>query len=451
MKTTVERVDDTTVKLTVTVEPSRVTEAIDEAARRLASEVRIPGFRPGRAPKRVLESRLGKDAIWAEAARDALPRFYSEAAQAEELAVISQPEIELETFEDGREAVFSATVEVRPEIEVPDYAQLQIPHPDWEVTDAEVDEQIERLRERFATLETVTRPARVGDHVLMSVSGARGGEAVPEASADDTVYEVGDPEQTDSELDRNLVGARAGAILKFTDTLGADYGERAGQQVAFTVIVKEVKTRRLPDLDDEFVADASEFETVEELRSALREHLAAEKLAQARDALRGRVVEAVSDLVEVPLPPSMVASELRYRLEQVERQAEQYGMPLDAFLSAAGLSNEQLLERFEAEARKSVKAQLVVEAVARDAGIEVESDDLREELTRQAAHLGRDANELAELMGHPEGVTALVGQTYRRKAVEHLVAGVQVLSGPPQAAEEAPSTDRTDLGDDTAS
>jgi trigger factor len=451
VKTTVERVDDTTVKLTVTVEPSRVTEAIDEAARRLASEVRIPGFRPGRAPKRVLESRLGKDAIWAEAARDALPRFYSEAAQAEELAVISQPEIELETFEDGREAVFSATVEVRPEIEVPDYAQLQIPHPDWEVTDAEVDEQIERLRERFATLETVTRPARVGDHVLMSVSGARGGEAVPEASADDTVYEVGDPEQTDSELDRNLVGARAGAILKFTDTLGADYGERAGQQVAFTVIVKEVKTRRLPDLDDEFVADASEFETVEELRSALREHLAAEKLAQARDALRGRVVEAVSDLVEVPLPPSMVASELRYRLEQVERQAEQYGMPLDAFLSAAGLSNEQLLERFEAEARKSVKAQLVVEAVARDAGIEVESDDLREELTRQAAHLGRDANELAELMGHPEGVTALVGQTYRRKAVEHLVAGVQVLSGPPQAAEEAPSTDRTDLGDDTAS
>lgn len=448
MKTSVERVDDTTVRLTVTVEPSRVTEAIDQAARRLAGEVRIPGFRPGRVPKRVLESRLGKETIWQEAARDALPRFYSEAAQAEELAAVGQPEIELDTFEDGQEAVFSATVEVLPEIAVPDYTNLQVPHPDWELTDAELDEEIDRLRERFATLEPVARPARVGDHVLVSISGVRGSEPVPEASADDTLYEIGDPEQTDSELDRNLLDAKAGAILKFTDTLGADYGERAGQQVAFTAIVKEVKTRRLPDLDDAFVAEASEFETVDELREALREHLAAEKLAQSRTALRGRVVEAVSELVDVPLPPSMVAGELAYRLEQVDRQAAQYGMARDEFLAAAGLSNEQMLKEFESAARKAVKAQLVVEAVAREAGIELDREDLRTEVTQQAAQLGRDPNEFAELMGQPEGVSALIGHAYRRKAVDHLVASVQVLSGPP--ATDAPSTEPADPGDDAA-
>ncbi|HVM14911.1 MAG TPA: trigger factor [Egibacteraceae bacterium] len=432
MKTSVERVDDTTVKLSVTVEPERVTEAVDEAARRLASEVRIPGFRPGRAPKRVLESRLGKDAIAQEAARDALPRFYSEAAQAEELSVVGPPEIELDTFEDGKEAVFSATVEVRPEIELPDYEELQVPHPDWELTDEEVDEQLEALRERFASLETVSRPAQQGDHVLISISGTQGGQPVPEVAADDTLHEISDPEESDSELDRNLLGAQPGAILKFTDTLGPGYGERAGQQVQLTAIVKEVKAKRLPDLDDAFAADASEFDTIDELRTELRAHLAREKRAQAEQALRGRVVEAVAELVDVPLPTSMVQTEVRFLLDRVAQQAEQYGMSVEQFLQAAGVSNEQMLEQFEAEAEQAVKAHLVLDAVARDAELEIERNDLRGEVALQAARMGRDPSELAEFMSQPERVGALVSDALRRKAIDHLLEKVQVLSGPPE-------------------
>lgn len=432
MKTTVERIDDTTVKLSVTVESDRVTEAIDEAARRLASDVKVPGFRPGRAPKRVIESRLGKDTIAQEAVRDALPRFYSEAAQAEELAIVGQPEIEVDTFEDGKEAVFSATVEVRPEVTLPDYTGLQVPHPEWELTDEELEEQLEGLRERFAKLETVSRPAQQGDHVLISVSGKQGDKPVLEAAADDTLHEVADPEESDSELDRNLLGAKPGEILKFTDTLGPGYGEKAGQEVEFTVIVKEVKAKQLPALDDAFAADASEFETIDELRSELRDHLAREKRNQAAQALRGRVVQAVTELVEVPLPASMVQTELRFLLDRVAQQAEQYRMGVDEFLQAAGVSNEQMLEQFEAEARETVKAQLVLDAVGREAGLEIERNDLRAEVALQASRMGRDPNDLAEYMSEPERVGALVADALRRKAIDHLLDSVQVLSGPPE-------------------
>lgn len=441
MKTSVERVDDTTIKLSVTVDSARVTEAIDAAAQRLASEVKVPGFRPGRAPRKVLESRLGKDTIAQEALRDALPAFYSEAAQAEELDAVGPPDFDLDTFEDGKDAVFSATVEVRPEFELPDYADLQVPHPEWELTEEDLQEQLDGLRERFATLETVQRPAQAGDHVLLSMSGQHAGQPVPEVAADDTLHEVGDPEETDSELDRNLLGASPGAILKFSDTLGPDYGDRAGQEVELTAIVKEIKARRLPDLDDEFAADASEFDTMDELRDELREHLAKEKRQQAEIALRGRVVQAVTELVELPLPPSMVQEELRFRIDRVNQQAEQYGMTYEQFLQAAGVSNEELLARFEEEAQEAVKAQLVIDAVGRDAGIEVKRDDLRGEVAAQAMRLGRDPNELAEFMSHPDRVSALVTDAFRRRAIDHMVASVQVLSAPPEEPPKAPPED----------
>lgn len=434
MKTSVERIDDTSVKLSVTVDAERVSEAIAAAAERLAADVKVPGFRPGRVPKRVLESRLGKDTIAHEAARDALPHFFSEAARAEDLAAVGPPEYDLETFEDGAEGVFTATVEVRPDLEVPEYGDLQIPHPDWELTEEEVDEQLDALRERFATVETVERPAQVGDHVLLSLSGSKDGEPVPEVAADDTLYEVEDPEESDAELDRQLAGAAPGAILKFTDTLGPDYGERAGQEVDLTAIVKEVKAKRLPELDDAFATDASEFDTVDELRAELRRVLGEQKLEHARQELRGKVVEAVVERVEVPLPPSMVQGELRYRLDRVAAQAEQYGMSTEQLLAASGVNTEELLAQFEREAEEAVKAQLVLDVIGKEAGIELGAEDLQVEVMRQAQRLGKDPKELAELMSQPEHIGALMTDAFRRKTIDHLLGQVQVLSGPPEGA-----------------
>jgi trigger factor len=430
VKTSVERVDETTAKLSVTVEADRVRDAIETAARKLAGEVRVPGFRPGKVPRRVLETRLGKDVIVAEAVRDALPEFYGEAARTADLAVVGPPEFDVAVFEEGKDAEFTATVEVRPDIELPDYESLQVPHPDWEVTDEEVDAQLEVLRERFAELETVQRPVRAGDHVLVSVTGSRHGQRVEEASADDVLYEVHDPDQSDSRLDERLVGATTGAILKFNDTLGPDHGDLAGEELSFTAIVKEVKQKQLPALDDEFALTASEFDTVDELRDDIRRQLAREKLAYAMAALRGRVVEAVRDQVDVPVPHALVQQEVRLRLARLTQQAESHGLDLERYLQASGTSTEDLLTRLEQEAHQTVKGQLVVDEVARRAGVEVSREDLGMEIARQAARLGQPPEEVARFMTHEDRIGFLVSDVLRRKAIDHLVDAVQVLSAP---------------------
>ena len=439
MKTTVERVDDTTVKLSITVEAERVGEAIDHAAGHLSEQVKVPGFRPGKVPRRVLETRLGKQTLIQEAVKEFLPHFYAEAAQAEQLDVVGPPEFDLDTFEDGKDAEFSATVEVRPEFEVPDYQGLQVPHPEWEVTDEDIEAQLDAMRERFAELETVDRPVEPGDYVVVTVVGTRDGERVDEVSVEDLLYTVPvlpEGEESDSALDRNLLGASAGDELTFTDTLGPDYGELSGVEVDLVATVKEVKAKQLPELDDDFAVTASEFDTIDELRAELRTQLGQSKREHARNELRGAVVEAVGELVEVPLPQSMVQSELRFRLNRMAQQAQQYGMSLEQYLAAVGTSADSVFGDMEEDARKTVKAQLLVDAIGRAAQIDVTQEDLGGEIARQAMRLGRPPEELAEFMTHPDRIGALVSDAFRRKTIDHLVESVQVLSAPPEEQDE---------------
>lgn len=436
MKTTVERVDDVTVKLSITVEAARVSQAVEHAFAHLAADVKVPGFRPGRVPRKVLESRVGRDTIVSEAVREFLPVFYTEAIEAEGLDVVAAPELDVERFADGEDAAFTATVEVRPELEVPDLAALTVAHPEWEVTDEEVDTQLEGLRERFAELETVERGAEVGDWVVITVSGTRAGQSLEEVAESDVLHEVA--ADSDAVLDAQLVGAKAGAVLNFTDTLGEDYGaELGGQEVAFTALVKEVKVRRLPELDDDFAITASEFDTLTELRQDLSNTLGRQKRAFARQALRGEVVKAVADHVEVPLPPSMVAEEERFRLTRVAQQAETYGMSLEAYLGAVGSSADDFVARAREEASQTVKAQLVIDAIGRAQGIEVRQEDLGEEIARQAMRLGRDPEELARIMtASRERVAALASDAFRRKTIDAILDAVAVTGAPPDEADD---------------
>jgi trigger factor len=446
VKTSVERVDDTTVKLSVTVEAERVGQAINEAAQRLGSQVKVPGFRPGHVPRRILETRFGKEALVQEAVSTTLPQLYAEAAQAEQLEVVGSPQFDLETFEDGKEGQFSATVEVRPEIEVPDYSGLQVAHPDWEATDDDIAEQLDALRERFAELETVDRTVQPGDYVVVTVSGEHDGQPLEEVSVEDLLYtvpELPEGEESDSALDRNLLGAKAGDVLKFTDTLGPDYGDKADVEADITAIVKEVKAKRLPELDDDFAITASEFDTIDELRDELRTQFASHKKAQARAELRGKVVEAVCDLVEVPLPQSMVQQELHFRINRLGQQAEQYGLTLEQYLAAMSTTAEDVVKELEEEAGKTVKAQLVIDAIGRAENIDVVQEDLGAEIARQSMRLGRPPEELAEFMTHPDRIGALVSDAFRRKTIDHMVATVQVLSAPPDDEDDELEADDT--------
>jgi len=443
VKTTVERVDDTTVKLSVSVEAARVDAAIDEAARELAAQVKIPGFRPGRVPRRVLESRLGRDAVLQEAVRDALPLFYTEALETTDLAVVSAPEFDVATFADGQDAEFTATVEVRPDFDVPDYAGLEVEFPEWEVTDEELGEQLDALRERFADVETVSRPARPGDLALITLRGEWNGKTIDEVTQEDTLYEVGDPGVGERAMDRELVGASAGAILRFHDTLAADFGpELSGREVNFTLILKEVKVKKLPELDDDFALTASEYDTIAELRDDVRRNLSRQKRAYARQMLRGKVVEAVADQVEVALPNALVHAEEHFRVDRIAQQARAYGLDVEQYAQALGTTAEELIESQRGEARATVKAQLIVDRIGRDLGIGIGQEDLGEEIARQAARLGRPPEELAQLMtSTQERLSALVTDAFRRKTIDALVAAVTVTGGPPAGDEDLATPD----------
>lgn len=437
--TDVEKIDETRIKLSITVEADRVTKAIDAAAARLAGQVKIPGFRPGKAPLKVLESRLGKGAVAEEAVRQTVPGIYDEAIRelGEDVIPVGQPSFDIGDFERGKEATFTATVDVRPEFEVPDYEGLVVEHPEWELTDEELQQNLDAMRERFAEVDTVDRPAEAGDFVTVTITGKKkDGTVVDEASAEDMLYRI-PTEESDSELDARLVGASAGDTLEFTDVLGNDYPDGlAGQELDFTAEVKEVKVQTLPELDDEFALTASEFDTIEELKADLREQIGREKRQMARANLRGKVVEAVADLVEVPLPAALVEEEQRFRLNRLAHQAEHNGLTLDQFLSiASGGDVEELLGQLKTEAEQTVKAQLVVDEIGQKAGIQVEQADLGQEIGRQAMRLNRDPNEIAELMLHPERIGALYADAYRRKAIDMLMAAVEITNVPPDEPE----------------
>ncbi|HUG86466.1 MAG TPA: trigger factor, partial [Euzebya sp.] len=308
-------------------------------------------------------------------------------------------------------------------------------------------ENLDSLRERFAEVDTVDRPAQKGDFVTVTVTARKAdGAVVEEASAEDLLYRIPE-EDTDSELDAQLPGAAAGAVLSFTDVLGADYPDGlAGQELAFTAIVKEVKVRTLPELDDDFALTASEFDTIEELIDDLRDQIGREKRQMARSNLRGKVVETISELVDVPLPESLVEEEQRFRLNRLAHQAEHNGISFDQFLMlASGGDPQVLIDQIKTEAEETVRAQLVVDEIGQAAGIKIEQADLGQEIARQAMRLNRDPKEIAELMLHPDRIGALYADAYRRKTIDHILTKVEISNEPPE--EELDSPDSVDSPD----
>ncbi len=447
MDTRVERVDDTTVKLAVTVEPPRVKAALDEAARHLADEVKVPGFRKGRVPRKVLESRLGKGAVLQHAVQDSLPQFYAEAVQASELEPVGQPQFDLDTFEEGKDAEFTATVEVRPEFDPPAIDGVLVTHPEWEVTDEDIETELDSMRERFAEAETVERPIQIGDLAVLSISATHLGQPVEDATMDDQLYRVNDPEETGQQLDRELLGRSPGEMAKFSDTFDDDERE-----LDFTVMVKDVKVLTLPEADDDFAITASEFDTIDELRASIREQLAERKLAYARDALRGRVIETISELVEVPLPTSMVDQELQYQFARLARDAERHQVPFEQYLQMAGTTVEELTEQLRDNAGKTVRAQLVVDRIGRDAEVTVSNEDLSRQVIEEAQRLNMPPKDLAEFMTDPERLGVLYRDAFRRKTIDHILERVEVTDGPPEpvATDEGGEATEDEGGEATA-
>ena len=431
MKTSVETIDPVTVKLTVEVEPKRVKQAFDRAARELAKQVSLPGFRPGKAPRRLLEQRLGQGAIAQAAMEDAISSYYVEALREEEINAVAQPEVDVDTFDEQDGCTFTATVEVRPSFDPPDHTGIGVTFPEWDVDEGEVDEQLASLRERFAEVDEVERPATTGDLVTLDLRVEIDGEELESAHVEDALYEVGS-EGVTPKLDEEIVGKEAGDEFSYDDVLPDEYPEHGGAEATFHVIIKDVREKTLPDLDDDFATTASGFDTIEELRADVRNSLLARKIQQAQHDLRGRILEAYLARVDVPLPPSMVESEAEHRVESLERQAEQYGLPVEQLLEAQGTTLEEFKASATTQAEQAVKAQLVLDSLAGTLDLDLDPTEIDQEIVRHAQVNQVAPQEIARIVQEQGTLPALIGDILRRKTIDAIVDAAEVEGAPPE-------------------
>jgi len=443
LETTSENVGKDQVKLTVEVPESELKGPISAAYKRWAAEIKVPGFRKGKVPRQLIDARVGPEVVREEALRDALPDFYREALAAESLEAIAPPEIEVTTFETGSPLVFEATVDVRPEIELPAFGDVHIEAPPTEVTDEDIDEQLERLRDRFAELEPVSREARRGDHVVIDLKGYRNGEPVEGASAPDYLYEVGSGLGPPS-LDDELQNEKAGAILKFTDSIqqGPDGGP---EDLQFTVLLKEVKTKKLPPLDDEFAKKVGELGSMDELRDDLRERLAEVKYNTVMEEVRSRALNAFVDAATLEPPEKLVESEFEHRLQHIEADLKRAGMTLDQYAGQSGTTELEIRGDLRSQAGRSVQAELLLEEVARTEGIEVTQEDIGLEIAYVAARSQQDPKDVAEQLVAQQRLGALAADILRRKALDRIVEAIDIANRP--EPRPLPTTETVEDGD----
>lgn len=436
LQTTSERIDKDRVKLRVEVPETALDRALGAAYRRWANEIKVPGFRKGHIPRKIIDARVGPGAVREEALRDALPDFYLEALRAEELDAITPPEIEVVTFEEGSPIVFEATVDLRPEISLPDLASLEVEAPSPEVTDADVDEQLERLRDRFAELETVSREARRGDHVLIDLKGYRHDQPVEGAGAPDFLYELGS-RSGPPKLDDELEGNRAGAILKFTDEVhihGPDEPEHdhsSREEISFTVLLKEVKAKKLPALDDDFAKTVGEFDALDELKADLKTRLGEVKEGLATEQLRSQALVALVEASPLEAPDKLVESEFEHRLHHFEEDLSRAGLTMDDYGRQTELTELEIRRDIRAQAARSVKAELLLEEIARQQQFEVSEEELTREIGSAAARANQDPTELARNLVETGRVRTLAADIIRRKALDYVVEAVTVAERKP--------------------
>ncbi len=418
MKSTVETLSPTRAKLTVEVPFEELKPSLDNAYKKIASQINVPGFRRGKVPAPIIDRQVGRGAVLDEAINEALPGLYVQALQENELEPLAQPEIDITKLEDNETLEFTAEVDVKPEITLPSLDDLEVTVDDVAVTDQDVEEQVEALRERFGTLTDVERAAEEGDFVVIDLKASKDGEIVEGGEAAGVSYQVGKGGMLDG-LDEALRGMSAGDTTTFTSQLAG--GDLEGEDVEVEVSVTAVKEQQLPELDDEFAQMASEFDTIGELTDDVRVRLGNGKRLEQAASARDAVLEKVLDLTEIPVPDSLVAEELVARRQGIEQQLAMAGMTMEAYLDA----EEQTVDEFEAELEKrvhdAVAAQFVLDQIAVNEELGVEQQELTEHMLRRAQQSGQNPQEYVQHMVEHNHLPELVSEVRRGKALALVV------------------------------
>ena len=423
MKTDVEELSPTRVRLTIEVPFSELKPNLDQAYRDVARQVRIPGFRPGRVPPRVIDQRVGRGEVLKQAVNEAVPQLYGKALAENDVFALGQPSVEITKLDDGKELAFTAEVDVRPKFDLPELDGLPVTVDDLEVGPDQVEEYLGSLRERFASLKGVDRPVADGDFVSIDLSAAVDGEPVEDAQASGISYEVGTGSMLDG-LDEALAGMAAGETSNFSTELAG--GELAGSTAEVTVTVQSVKVKELPELDDEFAQAASEFDTLGEFRAATRAQLERMRRAGQVGQARERALDAVLSRVDIPLPDELVEQETENRRRALNDRIERSGGTLEAYLEATGTPPAELDQQFADDARRSVKAGFILDKLATDEELGVDPAELSSYVTQQAYQLGIQPDRLARELADRGQLASVAADVLRTKAVALLAERAKV-------------------------
>ncbi|MEV8191043.1 MULTISPECIES: trigger factor [Rhodococcus] len=418
MKSTVEQLSPTRVRINVEVPFEELQPDFDRAFKALAGQVRIPGFRPGKAPRKILEARVGRGAVLDQVINEAIQSRYSEAVTANDVKVISQPEIDVTKLEDNVELAFTAEVDVRPEITLPDFSEIAVTVDPVEITDEDIAEQLLSLRQRFGTLTGVERPVQDGDFVSIDLSATVDGNEVPEAATEGLSHEVGSGQLIDG-LDEAIIGLSAGESKEFTSTLVA--GEYAGKEAVVTVKVNTVKQRELPEADDEFAQLASEFDTIGELEADLRERVQRVKQVEQAGQIRDKVLEVLLETVDIPVPEAAVQAEVDSALHDAIHELDHDETKLNELLEAQGSSREEFDKEARESAERSVKTQLLLDAIAEAENTTVEQQELTERIFFQAQRYGIPPEQFIQQISQANQLGAVFADVRRGKALGTVV------------------------------
>jgi trigger factor len=427
VKSTVENLSPTRVRLAVEVPFDELKPSLDKAYKAIAAQVRVPGFRPGKVPARIIDQRVGRGTVVQEAMNEALPRLYGDAAREHELQPLGQPDItDITTFDevvDGSNFSFTAEVDVRPEIALPDLDGVSVSVDDVEVTDADVEEQLAELRDRFGTLKVVDRAAEAGDYVSVDLATTVEGEAVEGGAAKGLSYVVGSADLMDG-LDEAITGRSAEETATFTTTLRQ--GDLAGKEAEVSATVNSVKVKELPELDDEFAQLASEFDTVAELRDDLRSRLGRVKTLEQGAQARDRLLEQLLATIDFPLPESAVQAEVEQREHEVVHSLGHDDELLANYLEVAGQSREEFDAELRLNAEKAVRVQFILDALAARSNVQIGDAELTAYLVQQAERYRLAPQEFANQVMQSGTLPMLVADIRRNKALAELLEAAKV-------------------------
>jgi trigger factor len=423
VKSTVEKLSPTRVRINVEVPFTELKGDFDQAFKELAKTIRMPGFRPGKVPVKLLESRIDKQAMLDQVVGEAVPARYSEALASSEVQPLGQPEIEVTNKEYGGDLTFTAEVDVRPEIELPELSTLAFTVDPIEVTDEEVDAELQNLRARFGTLTGVERAAEDGDFVSIDLSATVDGEDVAEAKTEGLSHEIGSGQLIEG-LDEAIKGLSVDETKTFTTKLVA--GEHAGDEAEVTVKVNSVKKRELPEPDDEFAQLASEFDTIDELRESLVEQVRQTKRIGQAEQIRDKALETLLEQVEVPLPEAIVQAQVDDTVHNAIHGLDHDEAKFEEALAAEGTTREEFDADNRSNAEKAVKTQLLMDAIADKLDIQVGQNDLTERLVLMSRQYGIEPQQLLQVLQQNNQLPAMFADVRRGLTIAAVVHGATV-------------------------